>query len=707
MTTTGLLTACLLIVIGGISECFAQSVAGEAAAEPADTVGHELQEVVVEGRTQRLIDNGIEYMPDKNTRKHSTDAIDLLANMMIPQLNVTPGGDVTTAAGQQVKIFIDNVEATEADIRGLRPQDVLRVEVLDYPPDARFKHAEHVVNFIMRKYEWGGYTRLAATGRLLYNERIWGCLYQKFAYRNWVFDLKASGDGTWLRDDKEYSEETFRDFSYGGSRYDEVKRTSQTDRYRARDNNQDVSLRVGYGNDRMYVGHTLFFSRNGQPSSDMASRVEYEGMDIDTTVAAEISKSQTIHTWAVGNYWFALPRENTLQADWTMGMAGIRYDSRYQLGNLDPILNNTHIKNYYPSLTINHSKRLGHGNSIGAGVYSNCFLTESKYANASEKQVRTLSWQTMITANYFHRWDFGLSLTARLGAQYVYGRQDGVDNVHRWHPSGTLSLNYAPNQKNYFGLTGMWYNFQVLSDQADDVTLRQDELMWYRGNPVLRSPEHKYLNLSYSFMPSNRFSMYAWLGYTNEGNSAVYEYKSIDGYDGLVRTYSDKCTEHSLDGAVSLNIRLFKRSLSLSGTAGIRRDVDTGIHPVGSTSFYGSLRASWTYRNFYLLLLYESPKKVLTGNSGFRVWNPQSYGLRATYSLGDFQAQVIFSNWFGNNKSTKRYSSGHYDYYGWNSKNPNVRFIYVTLQYTIPYGKPVKRNEEIKGDAPGANKLPD
>ncbi len=157
-----------------------------------DTVGRQLQEIVVEGRMQRNIEGGVEYIPDKKSKKFAMDAISLLSIMMIPQLNVTPDNTVKSASGENVKIFIDYIEATETDTRGLRPEDVLRVEVLDYPEDPRFKQSEHVVNFIMRKYEWGGYTKLMASGRLLFDEKIWGALYQKFSYRNWMFEDRKS-----------------------------------------------------------------------------------------------------------------------------------------------------------------------------------------------------------------------------------------------------------------------------------------------------------------------------------------------------------------------------------------------------------------------------------------------------------------------------------------------------------------------------------
>lgn len=54
----------------------------------------ELDEVVVNGRSQRIIKFGVEYIPDKKTKKISTDATDLLFHLMIPKLRVIPGKQI-------------------------------------------------------------------------------------------------------------------------------------------------------------------------------------------------------------------------------------------------------------------------------------------------------------------------------------------------------------------------------------------------------------------------------------------------------------------------------------------------------------------------------------------------------------------------------------------------------------------------------------
>jgi len=109
--------------------------------------------------------------------------------MAIPQLSLSIGDNVTTASGKPVDIFIDYLPASEQDLAGMRMTDVKKVEYYDYPDDPRFDGKAHVVNFVMQKYEYGGYVKALGwentsnTGQL--------SLFSKLQYKRMTFDIAA------------------------------------------------------------------------------------------------------------------------------------------------------------------------------------------------------------------------------------------------------------------------------------------------------------------------------------------------------------------------------------------------------------------------------------------------------------------------------------------------------------------------------------
>lgn len=87
-------------------------------AEPDSVRAHELDEVVVEASNQRTSSNLSTYIPVARQKNAANDAIALLSQMAIPQIEVDPvSRSVKTASGQVVSVFIDFLPATSQTCR--------------------------------------------------------------------------------------------------------------------------------------------------------------------------------------------------------------------------------------------------------------------------------------------------------------------------------------------------------------------------------------------------------------------------------------------------------------------------------------------------------------------------------------------------------------------------------------------------------------
>lgn len=668
------------------------------AEELRDSTATTLDEIVVQGSTQRVVKYGVEYIPDKKVKKAAYDAKSLLLHMQIPQLKVSlVDNSVSTSAGDGVNIFIDYVPATTQDAQALRPEDVLRVEVLEYPQDPRFNSASHVVNFIMRHYEWGGYTKLTALGRTLNDEYANGSIYQKFSYKKWIFDASASASGSWEHKYSDYKHEVFRDFDFDGRHFDEVSRISSTGGFKGCSNSQSASLRAAYQGNGSYISHTASFSRNGIQEFRKNLTVDFSGGTLPSTEAVSDNPNQSISVAAEGNYRFFLPKGNFLNAIWSFSHSGNRQSSFYRLGEESPIINANKESVYVPDITVYYSKDFGHNNTFRTMLSSYAQIYKTDYSGSYDGTQKLLSSESMLFLEYMQSWDFGLSLFSRVGASYVLGRLNGTNIMNEWNPRLGLQLQYKINSKNNLSLEAWWANSHPQVNFTNTALVQSNELLWIQGNPNMKNTYGPMLALSYNLIPTNMFSLSASMKYDKYTNMPTYRFYTIHGHDGIIRTFSDDNNEQNISAAVSVTLRLLNNSLSIYASGGATRGISTGIHPMRLTSFNGMAYVSYYIGNASLMMFYQTPTKNIM--DGFMVRRRCAYGLTATYAIGDFNANLSFRNWFSKGRVYKSYDSKHYSSYEWNYANGLDSSILLTLSYTFPYGKKLNRNEDLRNQA--------
>ena len=106
--------------------CAIFAIAAMAQSEATDSIKtQELNEVVVEAQMQRTSPTSATYTPTGKQKNASQNAIDLLRQMAIPQIQINPVSDaVTDNAGEEVAIFINYLEASKEEMEGLRTPDV-------------------------------------------------------------------------------------------------------------------------------------------------------------------------------------------------------------------------------------------------------------------------------------------------------------------------------------------------------------------------------------------------------------------------------------------------------------------------------------------------------------------------------------------------------------------------------------------------------
>ncbi len=665
----------------------------------ADSVSVNLQEVVVEGRTQRVVKFGVEYIPDKSTKKKSLDATALLLHMQIPQLNVIPGSNaVKTASGKDVSVFIDYVPATAQDLEGLRTEDVVRVEVLDYPDDPRFRSMPYVVNFIMQHYEWGGYTKVSADGKTLADDRVSANAYSKFAYKKMFFDANVGADWTHLGRCPAMQSQTFRDVDYDGQGYDELIRSSKGGKdYLQRTNSQWASVRASYDSENSYVQHTLSFGRDATPLMTGISDVAFSASCLPGASARSRDSYQSLYPSIRGYYFFTLPYGNSIMSSWAFVYGATKRSSSYQLSDLERIVNDNDEKVYSPTAQFQYSKKFAYGNTFRTTLMTYNSVYDTEYAGSYEGRQKLLSSENMLFLEYMQYWNFGLSLYSRVGASYVIGRVNGVNTLEQWNPRLGLQLQYKINDNHSASLEGWWGNSHPQASTSNDAMVQTNELMWLQGNPDLRNTIFASAKASYTFIPNNKLSLSATLEYEGNPDKQAYEFYSVPGVNGLVRRAINSGDAHSYSAWLSATMRFLDNSLVFRVNGQANRIVLTGCDAQSMNHIFASVYAQYSRNNWLAMLFYQSPQKDLSAwTYGTRSRMNDTYGLLVNYAVGDFKASLQFRNWFRRDGyTTAVFSSPRYSETSefWNADFS--RTIRISLSYTFSYGKKVNRNNEL------------
>ncbi len=262
----------------------------------------ELNEIVVEASYQRTSSNISTYIPMARQKNAAADAISLLSQMAIPQIEVDHISQaVKTASGQGVSIFIDFLPATTQDLQDMRTQDVKKVEYYLHPTDPRFQGVHYAINFIMQKYEYGGYTKVTADKWFGVN-RTEGEVYSKMAYKSMIFDLYADEIYLTNRHGGASSTETFRFDDLHGAGPQTIERTSETNSSLYRNNSADFALRALYNSDKARISNLISYSLTNVSHNDAVNSLLYSSDLFSPTTATSLTSS---HNWALsydGNF---------------------------------------------------------------------------------------------------------------------------------------------------------------------------------------------------------------------------------------------------------------------------------------------------------------------------------------------------------------------------------------------------------------------
>ena len=656
-----------------------------------------LNEVVVEAQMQNVAPSVSTYIPSGNQKKSAQDAIDLLAQMAIPQITVNPvSNSLLTLNGKAVAVYIDMQPASQAQMEALRPEDVKKVEYLVYPTDPRYQHNPYVVSFILRRKEFGGYAKLTGRGNIMAGSGS-GLAYGKMAYKRMTYDLLATDKYTDRSHQGLDNRQVFRLPDADGTER-EITRDNIMTGSRLQQNNLAISFRATYATRKMTIANTLSVDATNRPHLNSSGSVVFTPGLFNRADYTSASSSKVMNPAWTGNFFFNLSHGYMLNAVTMLQYQDTRSNSAYHGAGNTSIVTDARDKAVNSQIMLQVNKAINDHHVVDLRGY---------YIYKHDKVDYT---GTTLSADRFDQSAYGGTLGYTLQSGRFYGRLEG-GIIGEWNridgltmtdivPAANLNMQHAFNRRHSLDLTATCIS--NLTDQSDKtpIMLRENELLYKTGNPDLKNTRSGSIDLQYTWLPNNRFQLAASGGWSRYFDRPVPLFTPDGPYGAMLRSIVNSGDCQNFDFGVSLTARLLNRSLVLQAQPRMWLTRLTGIYSDSYNHFSLTASATYYFKSFYAMLYYSTAEKGLVQyslNYTFFTGHP-SYNFRLGWRNSKWNISVSAINIFRRDwiDQTSRLTSRYFDQYSIRYSAGSHQNVKLTVNYIFGFGKKIRRGNEVQ-----------
>ncbi len=652
-----------------------------------------LSNVTVTGSNAHMYADKSVYMPTTTQKNASQSGADLLNHMAIPQLGVTSGNAIVTNAGKPVAVFIDYLPASQNDLLAMRVSDVKRVEYLEYPSDPRLQGNPVVINFIMQKYEYGGYAKAYGYGTFLngHQEQMIGNV--RMQYKKMTYDLMGSAYGNGSRHWGEDMTETFRLPQADGS-VNEFERISETTSSKRRRNNYYLVFKATYNSDKIQASTLINSNLDRQPNAIKKGITRYTA---DAYPSSEYSSALSNFSKFIsydGYYFFVLPKNNTITFTPKYSLSHTDQNSAYTEQGYSPINNaaTDNTNKLSGNFKFKHDfGKMGSLSGLAKGSYQ---YNRTRYRGTANALDRAKSSRLGIGMNY--EVSVG-NVRGQVGFGWDWDWLE-FDNMldHRNAPTFDMAMQYAPNKKHSLSAKFLYDSWLPSPNFKSGQIIEASPFMKYTGNPNLFPAKSYDFDFTYTWVPSNNYSLsaYAW-GWIVKDRYA-YDYET-DG-TGVLRTIKQPMGTYAQGNyGIKGTASFLNRSLVLTGSLSQVFNHNGRPYDVNHFNIRYYLQMRYYVKNWNFSATYISATESWDGMmNGIWQHNKDDYYISAGWSNSSWSISALIDNFARWNwRSSNRLMNS--EYYSTNDTliNGNAHALArITATYTFSFGKKIKRYNE-------------
>ncbi|MDE6337460.1 MAG: TonB-dependent receptor family protein [Muribaculaceae bacterium] len=634
------------------------------------------------------------FIPTTRQKNASQTGIELVRRMAIPYLRATGLGDLTTVSGAEVDIFIDFLPATGDDLKGMKMADVRKVEYYDFPSDPRFLGKQHVVNFIMTKYEYGGYLKGYTDHNIFYNSgQLNG--YGKLQYKKMTYDVSLGG---YHRDDDHagtVSEETFRIPDSEGE-VATFKRHSDVESSDVKGRLYWSTFRATYATEKLIIRNSIAGDFDHKPTNAQFGSVSYSP-EVLTATSYSSNTSNIVNSLSYyGNFSIFLPKNNTITIfpDYSYSHTNRLSDYSEEATEIrDSYSNLAKDDTHRVALSLGYTHRFKNRSNLRVNLDGSIISDNITYTGTSDANDKTHSAHLQPSIAY------SLSLGNFYGAATagMSWERFAYNNLtdHSIAPRASVSLQYSFLNKHSLRADFNYNSTLPAAHYRSDNIIQSNPLMSYTGNPLLK-PEKKFsINGSYTFFPSDMLSGSVYTFNNIISNRAVFDYLPIP--NGILRTITQASGRFSQStyGAF-LSVNLFENNLQLGGTLEYSITRNGAPYNWTKSTFDYYFEAYYYLKSFNFGGTFISPsRRCPDPMSGSWSRSRAIYYLEAGWANKAWNLRVLF-NGFANYNWKNETVTLHTPYYDQKQTiyGSGHFFIKLSATYTFGFGKKVQRGDE-------------
>lgn len=645
----------------------------------------QLQNVEVVGNQQvRKVDRLFIY-PSREQVKISSTSLDLLSEMMLPDLLVNPVERSISSNGQPVELRINGRKVQLSEVEALSPKDILRVEYMDRPGIAYRQEVGAAVNYVTKK-DIQGVSVLAnlmnATFTGFGNDQLsvkwnhkktevglnYSLSYRKYTKRRTDKDEKyLSPDGSsvsrdWIGENTPFKSQTHRlNLSYS---------LSDPDRY--------LFSAIARFESR-YLRRQYRASTAAAPALRTSSRDRNHTLllEIDVYYGRKFSAKHDLNINVVGGY------------------ADTDYNRFYQEENaMENYTTTSDIAGYRYTLIgeLKYNYHIAKRQLLSAGILENSFWERNTYV-VQQKEVKVdnsfTHFYTQLTGG-IQRLDYNVGVSTSLNHY-----SERAADVHFWSFRPSLNLKYKLNAS-----SGLEYVFQTNSFDPDVSYLNNlvesvNAYMVIQGNPDL-SPYRNYVNRLFYFWRKKKMNIQLNASHIYAPDPVMdYTYYN-DSKSLWVTSYKNQGSVQRAYGSVHVKYGPFLRDMVTLMAIGeyvhFRSKGDDYLHTLDNLSF--KFQAQFVYKNFSLSAMANTRSKSLWGEK--LTYNELFSSLLLQYTQRNYIVGLgmyypFSKNWEAGNKTLSAVAPSR----SWTSIQNNGHMVYVKFSWNFSSGKKYKGGQKV------------